>query len=626
MKHLRIFIFTLLCISAYGLSHAATTHESTMTVSVDVNSKGMGLVAVQAPKSTFLGSHTKPSQEPSYPNEYSEEAFAEYSFTTSSSSGVNTYYLFAVPNEGYEFDYWEGSSNFSSTDAKSTFTCTHYSGKTPYTVRAHFRKSSVVKLEENPAGKINLSIDGVETGEMVTATVELYEVEKGKNINMMSYFSHWEDGDGNWLSDDIEYTFEARPMTLRAVIKSKGAAPGEVTQKIEAGKYYRVRNAYNRVLTIAGNFKQQLSANNLDVSTSLLRWALPLDYDETKFNPGSGWNLSDAYEPVCPEATPGTIFYIEKGTQSGDNLKNVRIVGQGVNTYDITGYELTVSPIEKYFGYFTINASVKAFIITQDVIFKAIDRGGYGTVNVSTPNSDPMVAMAIQPIDEEHVDDFWFGALPEEGMEYDGGYWTSMYTAFPYRVYEPDGVEIYYVKESIVQDNVPYALLTKVEDGRVPANTGVLLKCKSLDSKGNRLLPLPTSENIPDLEGNVLAGEFQLYSDASKNGRKKFDESTMRVFGKNSNGDLGFFKLKAGADGSPAELKANKAYIDMTKFPTEISALSLRLGTVDDMTGVESVVVGDNNDNEVIYDLMGRVVTHPVSGTIYIANGKKVIL
>ena len=46
--------------------------------------------------------------------------------------------------------------------------------------------------------------------------------------------------------------------------------------------------------------------------------------------------------------------------------------------------------------------------------------------------SDPDSYFEFEPVDYDHVDEFYFGVEPKENMEYDGGYWTSMYTAFPY--------------------------------------------------------------------------------------------------------------------------------------------------------------------------------------------------
>lgn len=62
--------------------------------------------------------------------------------------------------------------------------------------------------------------------------------------------------------------------------------------------------------------------------------------------------------------------------------------------------------------------------------------------------------LEIQPVDIEHIDKYYFGAMPDETMKAEGGYWTSMYTAFPYECYEPDGVEAYVAESEELQNGV----------------------------------------------------------------------------------------------------------------------------------------------------------------------------
>lgn len=630
----------------------AYDHPSNCTVKIAEGSEDCGVVAIKHSKYTngyqifgaWLGGDGDAGKDtdPKYPDDYGSSGYDEYTFTGGQTRTV-AYYIYARPADGYEFSHWStkegntyvqittGIDKINNPEDCWKYSWSHSAGLHSKTIYAHFnRKERLVKTEtNNKGGKIELSNDDPLEGEEVTAKIVLNKLDK--NVNMMSYFSHWENEDGEWLSDEMEYTFAAKPILLRAIFKSKGAVNGEVNQKLEAGKYYRVRNAYNRVLSIEGKFDAKLSINSLDVPTSLLRWALPLDYDDSQFNVGSGWNLSDAYMPIWPEATPSTVFYIEKGTQDGDNLTNVRITGQGVNTYDVTGYELYTENSKDYFGYFTLNATV----LGNHVIFKAFDRSGYGIVNVSSPSDLPMVAMAIQPIDEAHVNDFWFGAYAEEKVKHEEGYWTSMYTAFPYKLYD-SGIKAYYLKKQQPQtiNGEAYLMLEEIEDGIVPAYTAVLLKCDEPENtKANRMLPLdPTTVN-KTIDDNLLEGVFQLYERDPKP-QDRDDEyvetrmknaDNIRVLGVTSAGKVGFYKLA----GDDTLLAANKAYLDVNKLGEDIKTMSIKFGTLDGATtGVESVVVNDNDENageEVIYDLYGRRIANPAAGNIYIVNGKKVL-
>lgn len=636
-KFIPLLLFTLLIIPKSGF---AADHPSNCTVYVASDSKDLGLVSIKHSKfkngtsifGVVLGGDGDAGKDtdPTYPDDYGDSKYDEYTFIAGSSATC-AYYVYAKANVGCEFSYWSETENGEPLDLKAEdkYSWTHYAGTHSKKLYAHFKKIGYIETEvNNNAGYITLSNDDAVAGEVITAKVTLRAVDK--NINMMSYFSHWEilnpetrEVLETYTEDEI--SFEVKPMILRAVFASKGANPGDENQKFEKGKYYRVRNAYNRVLSLEGSFDAKLSTSNLDVPTSLLRWALPFDYDASSFNAGSGWELSDAYKPIWPEATPSTIFYLEDCQSSGDNFTNIVLTGQDVNTYSITGYKFDLVPSESFYGYFTIDATVSG----QKVRFKAFSRDGYGIVNVSTPNNDAMVAMAAQPIDAEHIDDFWFGAYATSDAANEGGYWTSMYTAFPYELYDP-GVEAYYIKKQQAQNinGDTYLMLEKIEDGIVPAFTAVLLKCNEPENtKANRMLPLDPSTVTKTIDDNLLEGVFQLneYKEGDRNYRdtRLYSNDNIRVLGVNKNGQVGLFKMS-----DHTLLAANKAYLDISKLETEINTMSIRFSTMrDTATGIEGIVFDkeQNVDSDVIYDLYGRRVTNPVSGNFYIINGKKVI-
>lgn len=138
-------------------------------------------------------------------------------------------------------------------------------------------------------------------------------------------------------------------------------------------------------------------------------------------------------------------------------------------------------------------------------------------------------------------------------------------------------------------------------------------------------MPLDFHADYPALDGNLLAGSFQLYTDKSGNGHTEFDEATMRVFSCNSAGELGFYRLAPQADGSASELTANKAYLDMTKLPAATDGpLRIRIDRTGS-TGVADVAAVETSPDGTIYDIYGRRVTNPVPGTLYIRDGRKFV-
>lgn len=561
-----------------------------------------------------------------------------------------TFYLKALPLDGYKFDRWErmsgntvaetiGEAEFQwdgkhSTASQSRDNPTGVS----YTWKAYFVPANDVSKETNiRAGSITLDPIAPLVGQRVKATTSVDPIHDvngnplhSMNKNVMVLFDHWEKWVGEEKKEDLgtEETIEFdvdEPMTLKAIFKDLSEIP-------RIGKYYRVRNAWNRVLTVEGNYTLKVSGVT-EVDNTLLRWALPTDHDYNNFHTGANndeWAASDI-NPICPEAHPGTIFYIETGNLDDLNnpstLSNTILSSQGVNTSTLTDGETfnVVKMSDSFCGYLGVN-TIKT---GQTVGFKTgntTDKGAF--VHIAGFGIGYLdCALAIQPIDEEHIDYFWFGADAEETMEFEGGYWTSMYTAFPYKVYD-SGVEAYYAKETTTSGGQTYILLEKIDDGIVPANCGVLLKCAEYNStKTNRLLPLnPADVDKTELEGNILTGVFQLYSDKNKNGRTTFDESSMRVLGK-ANGEIGFYKLKAAEDGGPAELKANRAYLDMSKLPAEAKAISFKLKS-GESSGIEAIVEDGSSvmyEDNTVYDLSGRPVSHPAAGNIYLINGHKVL-
>lgn len=95
------------------------------------------------------------------------------------------------------------------------------------------------------------------------------------------------------------------------------------------------------------------------------------------------------------------------------------------------------------------------------------------------------------------------------------------------------------------------------------------------------------------------------------------------IFAKDKNGNIGFYKLKAGH-----ELGAKKAYLETTEdiAPPASSAARVALVFDDDTTtGVEFVAMPSQPAASGYYDLQGRQVKTPTKG-LYIVNGKKIMV
>ena len=166
----------------------------------------------------------------------------------------------------------------------------------------------------------------------------------------------------------------------------------------------------------------------------------------------------------------------------------------------------------------------------------------------------------------------------------DGYFFTTLNTAFPYKVLSPD-VEVYTV--SSVDATTGGATLDKIADGKVGANTAVVVRSKSTALADNQLVPL--DEDVAPIEGNVLRGT---------------------LFAQNNNGSM---KTLTVANDQPAFLlipetvPANTAFYE-GKVANGIGSLHNTFG------------------RSVVFDLQGRKVATPQHKGVYIINGQKVVV
>ena len=95
------------------------------------------------------------------------------------------------------------------------------------------------------------------------------------------------------------------------------------------------------------------------------------------------------------------------------------------------------------------------------------------------------------------------------------------------------------------------------------------------------------------------------------------DKSTYRVFGRNSNNEVGFFTPSENL----SEVKANRGYFTVSKGG------ALRLNFEDSVvSGIDAIAANQALHNAPIFDLSGRRVMNTVKGGLYIQNGRKFIV
>lgn len=607
LNHLRISILTLLLLICAGLASAHKYSTATVTVG---SGNGKVYVSASSTSSPAYGTGNTVSQD--------------------GNSDNHTYYLYAQPDDGFAFSHWtqDGEQiNGGSTAEVSVATAGSESDQPKYNFAAHFIVRPGVMLD-NPTpeyGTASITPFTNRIGDEVTLKASVPKIPAYQCKNLMVDFIGWQDdSDGSIISAEPEYKFTVeKDMSITAVFKNK-------SYFTKAG-YYQVRNIFNRVLTIEGNWKYplKLKDNYLD---GLVRWSCPDDIDFADFQ-NAIFDGTDDKPGVDVCSLPATILYIVGASEAnldvapgGTALSKVNVSGQGTDIKSMTGYTLSIlkgdARVPGYF-YFNGGATAGLKMTNRYIDNKRCCSGLLGTSKVD----DAYSWMAVQPIDEEHFDEFWFGAHASAEMNFEGGNWTSMYTSFPYEC--RDGVEAYIIEEqeATVVNDVRYLTVSKIEDGIVPAETPVLLKCQGERSNENRLMPLlPDDSRVAGkaYTSNLLVGEYQLYTDANLNGLKDYDASTMRVLGVN-NGVVGFYKLAPNEDGTPRKLAANKVYLDLSRLSSPASSYRI---VSREMSGLEGITVDEpaaGTEDETVYDLTGRPVAHPQPNTIYIVGGRKIL-
>lgn len=165
--------------------------------------------------------------------------------------------------------------------------------------------------------------------------------------------------------------------------------------------------------------------------------------------------------------------------------------------------------------------------------------------------------------------------------------------------YAPVAVQVSDATAYTVAVNGDWATLTEVQDGVIPANTGVVLK----GTEGTYNFTIASTDATLE---TALRGTAATTMVAESAYVLSAPEGVVGLYLANAN---------------PFQNNAFKAYLPATAVTSNAQALRFTFGGT---TAIESVI--NNDANAPIYDLSGRRVMNAVKGGIYIQNGKKFIV
>lgn len=588
---------------------------------------------------------------------------------TNSGSGGNSvgtvnFYLYAQPEPGYVLRCWsdkaDGTGDALSTanpyaiEISSSIKDENAANIPTKTYYAIFDREPTVSVKAEPAdlGLPSMSAYENSVGDEITlhgtAANELYDwtqfIKKyGKVPNKYIRFVRWKNSAGETVSTDKDYTF-----TITEENKGVYTAEYEVVSSIDGPGYYRVWTGADAMVRVAGKVALRLSSSNVCVLTDVGLVCNPYGSYETVSN-GTNNVYNDPSGIIYISGTAGAITAYEPDKNV---ISDATLSGQGVNSKEFFPNNTINIQWHSNPGYYKLvssGASLK-HLFNSNVAYNT----GYGTIVASSNQDGPENQFEVNKVCRETMDRdrYWFGACPDESMSFDGGYWESMYTAFPYELVEEDGHEAYIVSGYRVENDVTVLSLRKIDNGIVPANTAVLIKCQApadlteyLKGNGltpqNRLIPIEPGDSRIDAsvaDGNLLKGVIQLNTveipaktevtnDYADEGYTRFDGAGMRIFGVNGEGNVGFYKLEENA-----VMKSNRVYLDMTLLNAEANAASRMRMEVDafDQSGIAGpgIAAGTEVETE-YYTIQGFRVDHPVEGQLYIqrrgASVRKII-
>lgn len=608
-----------------------------------------------------------------------------------------TIYIYTIPtDQRYQFTGWSGETSASVNKAEIVVTGSSTDTPTFYCTANYLENQinvNYVASEFNGVQpELSISDDYCVPGNEITVSAKapvisgLTDKEGNPARNNHFVFRNWTDQNGNIISDQPEYTFTVSG-------KQDLTAHFDFVPTFKGAGYYRIKSSrqdYTEYLKAVGNVS--LSIGNL----------LTDDYYMTADMVLAGYKAAENAAPYSEgnlvpfsESDPATIWWLdsdeyfdsEKYTdiskvesfgdfnrfkddwlvQLGANLKSQNLTaGNYMSGY---GNHLWMSN-----GSYAGSIAMRGTAMTTKYIARFDGDEWYGGV-VHNGGEDVRSSFEFEPIDVAHADQFYFGAKPDDNtycfcggylsgteMQYEEGFWTTMYTAFPYECI--DGTKAFYIAKSADGTGFVVKPIETVSDNGnvvVPKETAVLLKCNSVDPKENRLIPLPMNASYAAPSDNLLCGDYQTNNDTRSGSdlekAKSYHYTWLEEGNWHSNYQHSDYtrltsehyvldlaarsydavrpRREAAAEASPIQFKrvvesrplmANGVYLN----GAEVLAVNPNVGDSFDVfngglnTGVEEIEAAEEAGDDAWYTLSGIRVDRPQRGQIYIHNHRKI--
>lgn len=350
--------------------------------------------------------------------------------------------------------------------------------------------------------------------------------------------------------------------------------------------YYRIQNyASERYITITDDVIADISKpSDIDVN-NLTTWK---GLDNVKSNPAS-------------------IFLIEA---VGDKYN---ISGQGISVHKITGGKAYVNINKRAEGIYQLSASAsQGGVSVTKILYDATSDDEYDYVRTDG-NVQAYQYWYIKPIDEAEN---YIGITPT--IQTNDGWYGTIYASFPFK-FASTGMTAYYV------DGVHTGQfqLKEITDEIKPAATPMIIKCSSDDAAQNKITPVSATTTAPT--DNLLGGTYFASSLKKHIARVEYDSKTMRVLGKDTDGNLIFTTASEDYLTKKMYIPKNTAWLNIPESLTG----DFQLVSRDTYSGISNVKVSSQETSpKGTYTITGIQVddTKTLRPGIYIKAGKKVVI
>lgn len=478
-----------------------------------------------------------------------------------------------------------------------------------------YNKAAKKYLKSSGSGTIATLVDEAEASTFHVMATQVQNMTNGFCISNSSYYLNYQNPEGTNKPGVYGYGLPDQGSTCTIFTPAsfplnyandwvnvpEGAIGGKAYLET-AGNLTALKNAYNAVKNNANPTEEEISAlvtinKAIDASEASKvtfkegYYRLVNRKDHNFLHIVEGNNIMNTQE--AKDKAVGSVVYFKSTGEEGKY--NLMMEGMYLGTVAkskniVLGNEGSKGTYSVVFPTTDFVTKIQEISTDNEKNYHYLHVNGGNAVGWEAGEGAPASHWYVVPATDIEVD-----MNTVEGKSYATAY-------LPFAVSSVSGAEAYTGALNATKDQLD---MTKVES--VPANQGVVLV-----GTGNKAT-LTIGEATANIASNDLVGTNTKVTVNNAN------RANYLVFGKNKDNasEVGFFKPSATVSSIPA----NKAYLNASALAQ--GAIVMNFGG--NVTGVNTVVLGENGVNAPVYDLSGRRVVAPVKGGVYIQNGKKFI-